>query len=157
MTPPSARLPPAQWGNVLVALQLLLLAALLVLALPAFLHGVAPLVAWLLLLAGIALGAWALGANRPGNFNIHPAPRAGGRLVQGGPYRWIRHPMYSAVITCGLACAWAAASLWGWLAWPALLAVLDAKARLEERWLTIAHPGYAGYRKRTRRFVPGAY
>ena len=27
-----------------------------------------------------------------------PVPREGGHLVQHGPYRWIRHPMYSALI-----------------------------------------------------------
>lgn len=101
--------------------------------------------------------AWAVSANRPGNFNIHPAPRVGGTLVERGPYRWVRHPMYSAVIGCGLASAWAATSAWGWLALLALVVVLDVKARLEEQWLTLAHPGYASYCTRTRRFVPGLY
>jgi protein-S-isoprenylcysteine O-methyltransferase Ste14 len=34
---------------------------------------------------------------------------------------------------------------------------LDAKARREERWLVDAFPGYAAYRRRTHRFVPGIY
>lgn len=141
-------------GSLLVGLQFALIAWLAALAGPAFLAASAPAGAWVLLGLGTALGLWALSANRPGNFNIRPTPRAGGRLVQAGPYRWIRHPMYSAVIAFGLAAAWAAARPAGWLAVAALAAVLAAKAALEERWMLAAHPGYAGYRARTRRFLP---
>lgn len=144
-------------GTVLVALQLVLMAFLAVIGVPAFLGGRAPVLAWAVAAAGVALGLWALSSNRPGNFNIRPAPREGGRLVQEGPYRWIRHPMYSAVIACGLACAWAATSLWGWLAVAALVAVLATKASFEERWMLAMHPGYAAYSARTRRFVPGVF
>jgi protein-S-isoprenylcysteine O-methyltransferase Ste14 len=142
-------------GNALVALQLGLIAALAMLGAPVFLHGKAHAGAWALAAAGTILGVWALSCNRPGNFNIRPTPRTGGRLVQQGPYRWIRHPMYTALIACGSAAAWAAASTWGWLAVAALCAVLAIKAMLEERWMLVEHPGYAAYRARTRRFLPG--
>jgi protein-S-isoprenylcysteine O-methyltransferase Ste14 len=106
---------PAQHrlGTVLVACQFMLIAALAALALPAFLAGEAPADAWLMAVAGALLGLWALSSNRPGNFNIRPTPREGGQLVQQGPYRWIRHPLYTAVVACGLACAWAGGSAWG--------------------------------------------
>ena len=39
-----------------------------------------------------------------------------------------------------------------------LLALLfDAKSRREEAWLTERVRGYAAYRARTRKFVPGVY
>jgi protein-S-isoprenylcysteine O-methyltransferase Ste14 len=144
-------------GAVLVALQFSLIAGLGALAAPVFLRGLAPAGAWAAALAGLLLGAWALWCNRPGNFNIRPTPRVGGRLVQQGPYRWFRHPMYTAVIACGLACAWADPSNRGWLCAAALVAVLAVKAGFEERWMLDAHPGYATYRAGTRRFVPGLY
>lgn len=144
-------------GTVLVAIQFALITALALLAAPEFLGVHAPAGAWVLAVLGVLLGLWSLACNRPGNFNIRPTPRAGGQLVQSGPYRWIRHPMYTAVMACGLACAWAASSVWGWISVAALAIVLGVKAEVEERWLLVAHPGYAAYRTRTRRFLPGIF
>jgi protein-S-isoprenylcysteine O-methyltransferase Ste14 len=116
--------------------------------------------AGMLLMVATLVGAAALAANRPGNFNVHPMPRAGGHLVTVGIYAWIRHPMYTAVLLGGLACASVAtqagalAATGALLAWVALAAVLRAKSGVEERWMAEAHPGYADYRGRTGRFVP---
>jgi protein-S-isoprenylcysteine O-methyltransferase Ste14 len=168
----SQALPPARsaaarrLGGLLVALQFALLAVLAALAGPRFALGLAPLGAWLLLAHAAALGLWAVATNRPGNFNIRPMPREGGQLVQGGPYRWVRHPMYSSLLMTAAAGWWALAADEG-LGWAgpwavmlagaavlALAAVLAAKAHLEERWMLLQHAAYADYRRRTRRFVP---
>ena len=141
-------------GTVLVALQFLLIAALAAGAVHALMHRLVPGPAWLAAAAGLLLGGWAVTANRPGNFNIRPAPRPGATLVRSGPYRFIRHPMYSAVLLCGLAAALMIGNWPGWLLAAALVAVLDMKARLEERWLALAHPEYAAYRSQSKRFVP---
>jgi protein-S-isoprenylcysteine O-methyltransferase Ste14 len=136
-------------SRLLVALQFGLIA---ILAVRAFPWRFGPAFA-LLLAAGIAVGAWALSANRPGNFNIRPEPREGGRLVTGGPYRWVRHPMYLAVLLATAAfCADGGAAQWA--TWATLAGVLFAKALREERSLPLAHPGYAEYRARTRAIVP---
>ena len=145
-------------GRSLVALQFGLMALIAGLAAPAFLQGRAPWAAWVLGGLSLALGGWAVAANRPGNFNIRPTPRAGGQLVRHGPYRWLRHPMYSAVLGCGLAgVACGDAPLAAGLAWAALLAVLVVKLRLEERWMLAQHPSYAAYRAGTWRLLPGVY
>jgi protein-S-isoprenylcysteine O-methyltransferase Ste14 len=148
---------PQITGPLLVALQFMLIAAVAVPAARPFLTGMAGPGAWLLMVSGLALGIWALTCNRPGNFNIRPTPREGGELVQSGPYRWIRHPMYSAVLLVAAACAWVDASVWAASALAALALVLTVKAGLEERWMAAKHPGYADYCKRSRRFVPGLY
>lgn len=141
-------------GTVLVALQFIWIVLLAWLALPAFFAARAPIGAWICAMLGVLLGLWALSSNRLGNFNIRPAPRAGGTLVQQGPYRWIRHPMYTSVIAVGVACAWASGHWLAWLALCALVVVLVVKAVFEERWMVQAHPAYAVYRQRTRRFLP---
>jgi protein-S-isoprenylcysteine O-methyltransferase Ste14 len=65
--------------------------------------------------------------------------------------------MYTCVMICAVAAAWASRSAWAWLAAGALAGVLQAKASLEERWLAQAHADYDAYRARTRRFLPWIY
>ena len=144
-------------GLMLVALQFALLAVLAWLAIDAMGNVTPPVGALACIAAGVALGLAALAANRPGNFNIRPLPRVGGRLIEQGPYRWIRHPMYSALLLAGLGVAWWAASAIAWAALAALAVVLVLKARIEEAAMSRAHAGYVGYRQRTKRFVPGLW
>ena len=105
----------------------------------------------------VLLGVWTLAYNRLGNFNIHPAPKATGELVTGGPYGLIRHPMYSAVLLGAAAMAWLIPPWWGVLAWVALVLVLFTKAHLEEQWLREHHAGYAAYCQQCKRFVPWVF
>ena len=147
----------ARLGSLLVALQVALLAWLVVKGVAGLTVGRLTVDAVALAVAGMALGLWALSANRPGNFNIRPVPRSGGELVQHGPYRWIRHPMYSALLLVGLAAARLAGDVESWLVLAVLVVVLVIKAKVEERGMIERHAGYRDYGKRTRRFVPGLY
>ncbi len=135
--------------TILVALQFGLIGLIAVRMEPAR----AGLAFWALLAAGVLVGAWALAANRPGNFNIRPEPKEGAVLVTHGPYRWVRHPMYLAV-TIAMAAFCVAGDAWQWALLAALLGVLAAKAAREERGLAVAHPAFAGYRARTRAILP---
>ena len=110
-----------------------------------------------LLGCAVALGAWALAHNRPGNFNVRPEPKASGRLVTGGPYRFMRNPMYSALLLFAAAELVAYGDSWKIACWFALALVLLAKAMLEERGLRAHFPGYAEYAKRVHRFIPGVF
>lgn len=143
----------ASRGALLVAAQLALLGVLAVQALLSWRVQPWPAHAWAVLAAGVALGVWALSANRLGNFNVHPAPRAGGRLVREGPYRWIRHPMYSALLLAGIG-AVLGAGAWSAVVLGALAVVLWIKAGVEEEGMRAAHADYADYQRRTTRFVP---
>ena len=149
-------MPPPNDGSmamrsvVIVTLQLALIAAI---ALPFgaadWNHAASALVA-----AGAALGVWAVTANRPGNFNIRPEPKSGGHLVQTGPYRYIRHPMYSALMLAMLGLCTGYATPWRWAALVALAILLVVKAGLEETAMAARHADYAEYARSTRRFVP---
>jgi protein-S-isoprenylcysteine O-methyltransferase Ste14 len=142
-----------EWaGRLLVVLQFGLLALLgwRALAAPA---AISVQVVCLLAASGL-LALWAMAANRPGNFNIRPTPRHGGTLITSGPYRWIRHPMYTSVLLAAVAAAWTSFETADMLLCLALLGVLLAKATIEERALVRRFPDYQDYRVRTTRFVP---
>jgi protein-S-isoprenylcysteine O-methyltransferase Ste14 len=145
---------PRTLGNLLVAIQFASLGALIVLAAQKLMQQPVPALAWLAFGLSGMVGLWALLANRPGNFNIHPTPRANGKLVAHGPYHWIRHPMYTAVMLLGLACVLIRGEALTWLLWGVLCLVLLIKAVLEERWMAALHPSYAHYQARTRWFIP---
>lgn len=145
---------PKAVGSSLVAMQFGILLVLLWLTAAQLRAALPDPLSWGLWLAGGALGCWSLVANRPGNFNIRPTPKAGGALVEQGPYRWIRHPMYSALLLLGAGCAWFLASALAWLLWALLAGVLARKSSLEELLMLAVHPEYAQYRVRTRRFLP---
>jgi len=149
--------PPALLGALLVGLQFALLAWLAVKVAMGFDPGRVPIDAAVAAAAAVALGSWALSANRPGNFNIRPLPREGGHLVQHGPYRWIRHPMYSALLLGGVAAARLSGDGSTWLVLAALAVVLRIKSAVEERGMIARYPAYQDYQRRTRRFVPGLY
>ncbi len=140
-------------GRLLVAAQFALLAWLIWPLTPQ----VWSLPALALLACAAALGVWTLAYNRPGNFNIRPEPKASGRLVTGGPYRYMRNPMYSAVLLFAAAEVVAYADPWKIGCWLILALVLLAKALLEERGLRERHAGYAEYARRVHRFIPGLF
>jgi protein-S-isoprenylcysteine O-methyltransferase Ste14 len=110
-----------------------------------------------LIALGAALGLWAISVNRWGNFNIRPEIKRGARLITSGPYRWIRHPMYAAMLLGLGAFVAADVSAMRVTLYVLLLIVLVIKAAREEEYLRAAFPEYADYAARTRRFVPALY
>lgn len=84
-----------------------------------------------------------------------PIPREHAPLVTHGVYGLARNPIYTGLMTGALGLALLGASIWHIALWVALVLLLLAKARWEERMLLAEHPEYAGYATRVGRFVPG--
>jgi protein-S-isoprenylcysteine O-methyltransferase Ste14 len=86
-----------------------------------------------------------------------PYPKDNATLIDSGPFRLVRHPMYSGGI--GLSLGWALfVCSWLTLAYVLVLFVfLDLKSRREETWLSEKFPGYASYQRRVRRLIPFLY
>lgn len=143
-------------SSLLVALQFVLIGALLLTASPPG-DLATSAAAVVLFAAGGLVGLAALTKNRLGNFNIRPEPKPQALLATGGIYRWIRHPMYSAVLLAMLGVLALDLRPWRVLLWLALLVVLIGKLQREERYLLQRFDEYAAYRARSWRLLPGVW
>jgi protein-S-isoprenylcysteine O-methyltransferase Ste14 len=107
----------------------------------------------------VAGGAVAVIASRVLGRSLTPYPRPGvrARLVETGPYRVVRHPVYAGGVLLFTGFAFALSPLV--LVPTALLTVTWAlKVRVEERFLRVTYDGYDDYAARTRyRLVPFVY
>jgi protein-S-isoprenylcysteine O-methyltransferase Ste14 len=106
-----------------------------------------------LLLSGLAFAVWArLHLGR--NWGMPMSRRREPELVTSGPYRFVRHPIYS-----GLLLAFLGTGLAINLEWLIALGVLGAyfifSATVEERVMSVTFPDtYASYRARTKMLIP---
>ena len=108
---------------------------------------------WLTTLTGGALGLWAIVTM--GRFtNISPTLKENAPLRTSGPYRFVRHPMYLALLVfCG---GYVAGNVTAYSVslWLAILLVLALKIYYEERILAKRHSGFEDYAKKTKRLIP---
>jgi len=84
-----------------------------------------------------------------------PVPNASARLRTGGLYRWVRHPIYFGLLLFTTAHCLSSESWVVLVAGVLLAALINVKARWEERRLAERFPDYPAYAARTPRFVPG--
>ncbi len=103
---------------------------------------------------GLALSIWArrsLGSNWSGAVTV----KEGHELVQVGPYRRIRHPIYTGILLMILGTGLASGQVHGLLAFPIALSALWLKSRVEERWMGAEFAArYAAYRKESWALIP---
>lgn len=103
--------------------------------------------------AGIALAWWArihLGKLWSGGIER----MADHRVVDTGPYRWVRHPIYTGLIMGAVAIAVVQAKPWAFVGAALFSLGFILKARVEERFLEKEIGGYDAYRQRVSMIVP---
>ena len=110
-----------------------------------------------LLVVGMAFAIWAraiLGGNWSGTVTV----KEGHELVERGPYRRIRHPIYTGLLLAVLGTALAGGRLYGLLAFVIALLALIRKLRVEERFMGQEFgERYADYRRRSHALIPWIY
>jgi len=126
-----------------------------------YLPAVLPRLLWMqiaglvLILAAVALRVWTR-AHLRGLYSGHVEVQVGHRLVQSGPYRFVRHPGYTGFLLMTLGVAIGYSSLIGLAAVPVLLLPgLAYRMKVEER-LLIEQFGeeYRAYALKTRKLIP---
>jgi protein-S-isoprenylcysteine O-methyltransferase Ste14 len=137
-------------SKVLVALQFLSIAVIMI---PKQSMMITPFW-WLFLLVAAVVAVWIFMHNKLGNFNVVPEIREQAKLVVTGPYRYVRHPMYSTLILFMFGVV-----LWhfSWiniLALSIMIVAVVLKALREEGLWHLHHDDYADYKNRTKMILP---
>jgi hypothetical protein len=103
---------------------------------------------------GVAFAVWArlfLGRNWSGRITL----KEGHQLIQSGPYRFARHPIYTGITTAILGSAVWEGRPGGFVAVACFLFGFGWKIRVEERWLTEAFgDAYRVYKQRVKALIP---
>jgi protein-S-isoprenylcysteine O-methyltransferase Ste14 len=107
--------------------------------------------------AGLWLAVWArrhLGRNWSGEISV----KVDHELIRSGPYRWLRHPIYTGLLLMYLGVAVVTGE---WLAAAGFAVAVSAywrKIRIEETTLDAAFgPSYSEYRRTTWALIPGLF
>lgn len=112
--------------------------------------------------AGVGLVLWGLGlafavwarVHIGRNWGTPMSQKDDPELVTSGPYRWVRHPIYSGILLAGVGTAVALG--WDWMVTVALAgAYFIYSATVEERNLTTTFPeAYPHYQRATKMLIP---
>jgi protein-S-isoprenylcysteine O-methyltransferase Ste14 len=111
------------------------------------------LVADVFLVAGTGWSVWSL-RSLGRNLSVIAQAR---EVAEHGPYRWIRHPLYTGEIVSCLGLAFVAGTMTAAGVWLTLVALQVYRARREEQILIATLPIYAAYRTRTAALLPGVF
>jgi protein-S-isoprenylcysteine O-methyltransferase Ste14 len=104
--------------------------------------------------AGALQGLWGLLA-LGGNLTPYPSPKHGAELIERGPYRLVRHPIYGGLVMGAAGISLADGNAGGLTVALGLLVLFVGKSEFEEERLLARFPAYEGYRHRVRwRLIP---
>ena len=112
------------------------------------------LIGLLLTAGGLLFAVWAriaLGANWSGTVTI----KSGHNLIRRGPYRWIRHPIYTGLLASMVGTVLLQGEVRSILGFVLVVLALYRKAKREERFLSDEFgEGFAEHAKHTGMFLP---
>jgi protein-S-isoprenylcysteine O-methyltransferase Ste14 len=149
-----ARAPASRWGIFLEVLGYMLIWI--------YVRPVGFEKSWPSLIASMILGppsaalAWAATRHLGKQWRFEAALIEDHQLIETGPYRWVRHPIYASMLGMALATGFA----WTW--WPMfvagivfVLAGIEVRVRAEDRLLAGRfQESFMAYRSRVRAYIP---
>jgi protein-S-isoprenylcysteine O-methyltransferase Ste14 len=118
----------------------------------------APVAGLIAVAGGGMLTNWAVAANRFFSAVVRIQRDRGHQVIEGGPYRYLRHPAYAGSMLYMLGMTLALGSRAAFAAAVVLCLVLAARTALEDRTLREELDGYAEYARKVRfRLLPGVW
>lgn len=109
-------------------------------------------------LLALAVTYWAMAVNPFLATIVRIQDDRGHYVVTAGPYRYVRHPMYAAMVLMWPGIALELGSWWALIPAVAIVIVFVIRTALEDRTLQSELPGYAEYAQHTRyRLLPGVW
>lgn len=114
--------------------------------------------ALVLMLAGFALGSYALVENRFFSGMVRIQTDRGHKVISSGPYAWIRHPGYTGALVSYIAAPVLLDAVWAFIPAILLSIVLVIRTHLEDATLQDRLVGYREYAEQVRfRLFPGIW
>ena len=108
-------------------------------------------------LMSLLIGVWAVLAMKLHTITVLPSVKQGGQLCTSGPYRVIRHPMYTAVLLLLLGMMLNNYSHTGLAVFFVVLVDFIVKMHVEEKILLSHYTDYKNYMTKTKRIIPFVY
>lgn len=115
-----------------------------------------PVLGAVLVFAGLALALWArwhLGRNWSGAVVV----KQGHTLVRSGPYRFVRHPIYTGLVAALFGTALAIGEARGFVGAALILFGFVIKLQAEEARMRATFAEYTDYCRQTARLIPGVF
>lgn len=90
-------------------------------------------------------------------FNIFPRPLNSSTLITNGPFKFVRHPMYTSIIFITMIWVISEFSFLRLGVWIILVIILNIKLELEEKILSDKFSDYKDYKIKSKKLIPFIY
>jgi protein-S-isoprenylcysteine O-methyltransferase Ste14 len=107
-----------------------------------------------LIFLGLFLFFWSIKTLGLRSYSPLPVPRVGNILQVKGPYKYMRHPVYSGLFLLSIAFFVSRATMITAIFFSLFIIITDFKANYEERLMTEKHKSYLKYKRSTKKYIP---